>query len=108
MGQSPVPPRSDLCSLPLNRTSSWKHQSVFGFFLPAIVAFIVADDQRIQRILWRVAANHECLRFVDLVLEPSAGSLADLEQESLRFEPKFLYHGTNSAGVVSSVSDRPM
>jgi hypothetical protein len=45
-----------------------------------LVAFIIADDQRIERVVRRVATDDECLRFVDLVLEPRAASLADVGQ----------------------------
>jgi hypothetical protein len=56
-----------------------RHKSIPHFARKhQLVTLIISDDQRIQRIVWRVAANHESLRLVELVLQPCAGSLADL------------------------------
>ena len=42
------------------------------------LAFVVADDQRIERIVWRVSADHERLCLVNLVLEPGTAALTGL------------------------------
>jgi hypothetical protein len=43
-----------------------------------LVAFVVADDQRVQRVVWGVAANNKCLRLVNLELELCTAALARL------------------------------
>src|SRR5262249_21665849 len=57
--------------------------------------FVIAHDQRVEWVAWSVAADHQLLPQVDLVLDPCAGSLARLVEGVLALgddalESKFL------------------
>ena len=77
------------------------------------VAMVVTNDQRVQRVVWSVSADHERLRLVHLVLEPRAGALAGLVTGVFTLcdyasKLNSFTSGINSAGVASIVSDKHM
>ena len=66
-----------------------------------------------QRVVWRVPGNHERLCLVDVVLEPGAGSLADLVTGvSALCDDAFKTQTLSQVGSAqlgsSSVSDKPI
>ena len=86
-----------------NFTTKPGHEAVSHFAgKHQLVTFIVADDQRIQRVVWGVAADNERLPLVHLVFEPRAAAFARLVAGVLAlgyhaFKPE-LFHKRNQLG----------
>jgi hypothetical protein len=78
-----------------------------------LIAFVVVDDQRVQRVVWRVTPNDERLRLIDLVFQPSPTALAEfitgvLALSDNPLEPKFFHQWNQLGWGCLKRTDKPM